>query len=43
MKQTAEEWLKVQIGNFPTIENLMTNIDKLVLEFLERYEHEKIN
>ena len=30
MKQTAVEWLWLQIGNFPTMENLRTNIDKLL-------------
>ena len=31
-KQTAVEWLETQIRNFPTVENLMTNIDKLLIE-----------
>lgn len=40
MKQTSTEWLKTQIGNFPTVENLMTNIDKLLLEAIERNKEE---
>jgi len=28
--KTAVEWLWLQIGNFPTMENLRTNIDKLL-------------
>jgi FKBP-type peptidyl-prolyl cis-trans isomerase (trigger factor) len=41
MKQTAVEWLWLQIGNFPTMENLRTNIDKL-LEQAKEMEKEQI-
>jgi len=41
MKQTAVEWLWLQIGNFPTMENLRTNIDKL-LEQAKEIEKEQI-
>jgi hypothetical protein len=34
-KQTAVEWLEVQIGNFLTSKNLMTNIDKLISQAKE--------
>jgi len=30
MKQTAVEWLTIQVVNFPTIKNLQNNIEKLV-------------
>lgn len=43
MKQTSVEWLKTQIGNFPTVENLMTNIDKLLLEAIEKNKEEIID
>ena len=32
MKQTAVEWLQVQIKNCPTAENLMNNIDGFLME-----------
>jgi hypothetical protein len=41
MKQTAVEWLWLQIGNFPTMENLRTNIDKL-LEQAKEMEKQQI-
>ena len=34
-KQTAVEWLTIQIVNFPTMENLRNNIEKLVEKSLE--------
>ncbi len=40
MKQTSTEWLKTQIGNFPSAENLATNIDKLLSEAIERNKEE---
>ena len=40
-QQTAVEWLWLQIGNFPTMENLRTNIDKL-LEQAKEMEKEQI-
>jgi hypothetical protein len=35
MKQTAVEWLQVQIKNCPTAENLMNNIDGFLMEAKE--------
>jgi hypothetical protein len=34
-KQTAVEWLTIQVVNFPTMENLRNNIEKLVEKSLE--------
>ena len=44
MKQTAVEWLWLQIGNFPTMENLRTNIDKLLEQAkeMEKEQMEKV-
>jgi hypothetical protein len=42
MKQTAVQWLWLQIGNFPTMENLRTNIDKLLEQAKEMEQVEKI-
>ena len=35
MKQTAVEWLGIQVANFPTIKNLQNNIEKLVEKAVE--------
>ena len=35
MKNTAIEWLQVQIKNCPTAENLMNNIDGFLMEAKE--------
>ena len=43
MKQTSTQWLKTQIGNFTTVENLRTNIDRLLSEAIEMNKEEIID
>ena len=41
MKQTAVEWLAIQVANFPTMENLRNNI-KLVFAQAKEMEKQQI-
>jgi hypothetical protein len=41
-KQSSIEWLYIQVVNFPTMDNLKNNIEKLVEEAKQMHEEEII-